>query len=80
MYAPTSVSSLKYGDGDNAVDGIINSAEVTQCFASDPDIDGDRKRWWTVDLRGPYKITYVKITSRVDCCGQWLYRYMVQAG
>ncbi|XP_076008848.1 fucolectin-like, partial [Genypterus blacodes] len=32
----------------------------------------DYKPWWRVDLRGTYKVNYVTITNRRDCCSQRL--------
>ena len=70
IHRPTYVSSVKYGSGAYVVDGDGDSVSVTQCFASDPDIDGDKRRWWTVDFGGLFKIVSVRIHLRVDCCGQ----------
>ena len=53
-----------------AVDGIRNIANVRECYSSNTDVNIRKRRYWMVDLAGVYKVTYVKITSRVDCCGQ----------
>ena len=58
------------------MDGIRSDSDVKACFSSDPNIDGRKKRVWMVDLAGVYKILYVNITSRVDCCGEWLNGYL----
>ena len=53
-----------------AVDGIRNIASVRECYSSSTAVNIQKRRYWMVDLAAVYKVLYVKITSRVDCCGQ----------
>ena len=73
-------SSTAYGSASNAVDGVLASKTVSQCTATDANLDGNKTRWWSVDLQSLHAILYVNITSRADCCGQWTSFEKFQSG
>ena len=73
MYCGTLESSnWEDSGGLTATNGIKFMPRPRECFHTDPGVDGNRRPWWSVYLGQVYKILYVKITSRTDCCGQWL--------
>ena len=73
-------SSTARGSAANAVDGVLASKTVSQCTATDVNLDGNMTRWWSVDLQSLHAILYVNITSRADCCGQWTSFEKFQSG
>ena len=73
-------SSTAHGSAANAVDGVLASKTVSQCTATDANLDGNKTRWWSVDLQSLHAILYVNITSRADCCGQWTSFEKFQSG
>ena len=38
----------------------------------------ERNPWWMVDLGGSYRISYLKVTNRGDCCGKLRYFLTIQ--
>ena len=61
----TESSIYSLGKPQNAIDGNRasnwNQRSITHTQYS-------YRPWWRVDLRTVYKVTYVKITNRKDCC------------
>ncbi|XP_018430797.1 PREDICTED: uncharacterized protein LOC108803457 [Nanorana parkeri] len=53
----------------NAIDGNPDSNFF---HGSCSHTHNDPSPWWRVDLLKPYKITYITITNRGDCCGERL--------
>ena len=68
---PTKQSSqFKIYSSDKAVDGSkANALRENSCAHTRT----QKGPWWQVDLKSVYIIRQVFITSRGDCCGQFIY-------
>ena len=51
----------RHTKAQNAIDG--NRADTTITHTKH-----DYRPWWRVDLRADYKVTYITVTNRKDCC------------
>ena len=65
----TQSSQLSFGSPRKAIDGRRTSNwRQGSCTHT----RRQYKPWWRLDLRTAYKVNYVKITNRKDCCAERL--------
>ena len=63
-------SSLAWGGlPTRAIDGNLDSI---WSHKSCTHTKAQTKPWWRLDLRNPYKVNYISITNRKDCCSERL--------
>ena len=65
----TQSSIYGIGKPENAIDGRRASHWNQRSLTH---TQRDNKPWWRVDLRAVYKVNYVTITNRKDCCANRL--------
>lgn len=73
----TQSSTYSFGRPENAIDGRRssnwNQRSSTHTLA-------ERNPWWRLDLRMTYKVYYVTITNRKDCCANRLNGAQIRIG
>ena len=63
------MSHHQYGRPQKAIDGN-RASDWNQWSCTHT--QHDYRPWWRVDLQAAYKVNYVKITNRKDCCPERL--------
>lgn len=75
---PASQSTVSNGGvPSRAVDGNRNG-DWTKNSVTHTTVSEDCDTWWKVDLQDSYKIEYVAIFNRVDCCSERLHDFHVE--
>ena len=68
------------GEAKNAIDG----GKDNRCYWSNPNslthTNLEANPWWKVQMDYQYFVATVKISNRLDCCGERLSNYIVRVG
>ncbi|CAI9570446.1 unnamed protein product [Staurois parvus] len=66
-----------YGEAKNAIDGSLDSNYLyIQCSGTSE----QDNPWWTVDLKGQFKVFTVAVTNRGDCCADKINGAQIRIG